>query len=120
MNRIIGVGVDLTEVRRLKTAVERWGKEFLERIFTEKEIAYAYRHQSFYQHLAGRFAAKEAVFKALGNFSLSWKDVEILNREDGRPYCNLLNNISQDLDILISISHIKNYALAQAIVLKKT
>ena len=61
---IIGTGVDITEVRRLRQAVERWGKQFLERVFTGEELKNAEKHASFYQHLAGRFAAKEAVFKA--------------------------------------------------------
>jgi holo-[acyl-carrier protein] synthase len=117
---IIGVGVDLTEVKRIKNAFDKWGKVFLERIFTSQEIECAKKHQAFYQHLAGRFAAKEAVFKALGDAQISWKDVEILNKEDGKPYCNLLNGKGKDLEIHLSISHIKNYALAQAIVIKKT
>jgi len=117
---IIGVGVDLTEVKRIKNAFEKWGKDFLERIFTPKEIEFAKRHQAFYQHLAGRFAAKEAVFKALSDLGINWKDIEILNKEDGKPYCNLLNGKGKNFAIHISISHIKNYALAQAIVIKKT
>jgi len=116
---IVGVGVDLIEVKRIKNAFEKWGNDFLEKIFTSKEIEYARRHQAFYQHLAGRFAGKEAVFKALGDAHLSWKDVEILNKEDGKPYCNLLNREDKKLEIYLSISHIKNYALAQAVIIKK-
>ena len=62
---IIGTGVDITEVNRLRKAVEKWGKDFLQRVFTQNELRNAKAHSSLYQHLAGRFAAKEAIFKAL-------------------------------------------------------
>jgi len=116
---IIGTGVDITEVKRLKSAIEKWGDEFLDRIFTPQEIKNARSRSSFYQHLAGRFAAKEAVFKALGNKSLSWKDVEVLNNEEGRPYCRLLNGKSPKVQVYVSISHVKNYAVASAVVAQK-
>jgi holo-[acyl-carrier protein] synthase len=116
---IIGTGVDITEVRRLRQAIEKWGEEFLNRVFTKGELENARTHVSLYQHLAGRFAAKEAVFKALGDKGLNWKDVQILNDKEGRPICKLLNGKNKDLDVHISISHIKNYALAQAIITKK-
>lgn len=117
---IIGTGVDITEVRRLQKAVEKWGKEFLSRIFTKEELKNAKTRTSFFQHLAGRFAAKEAVFKALGDKDLGWKDVQILNDEEGKPYCQVLNSKGKDIDVHISISHIKNYAVANAIITKKT
>ncbi|MCM8801569.1 MAG: holo-ACP synthase [Candidatus Omnitrophica bacterium] len=117
--KIIGTGVDITEVRRLRQAIERWGEEFLKRIFTNEELNNAKTRESFYQHLAGRFAAKEAVFKALGNKGLTWKDVQILNDKDGKPYCLLFNNKNKKLDVHISISHVKNYAVAQAIITQK-
>ncbi|MCM8758126.1 MAG: holo-ACP synthase [Candidatus Omnitrophica bacterium] len=118
--RIVGVGVDITEVRRVKNAIEKWGSSFLERIFTKKELEFAYRHQSFYQHLAGRFAAKEAIFKALGDKEINWKDVEILSNSIGKPYCKLLNKKKDNLEIHLSISHIKNYAVAQAVITEKS
>ncbi len=64
---IIGTGVDIIEVRRLRQAIEKWGRSFLERVFTGEELENAKNRTSPYQHLAGRFAAKEAVFKALDN-----------------------------------------------------
>ena len=117
---IIGTGVDITEVRRLRQAVEKWGEVFLNRIFTAQELKNAKKRGSLYQHLAGRFAAKEAIFKALGDARLSWQDVEILNDLQGRPYCKILNNLGRNRDIQVSISHVKNYAVANAIVTKKT
>ncbi len=117
---MIGTGVDITEVKRLRDAVEKWGKGFLERVFTPLELKNARRRVSMYQHLAGRFAAKEAVFKAMGDKNLKWQDVEITNDEDGKPHCRILNHRSKDIEVKVSISHVKNYAVAQAIVTQKT
>ena len=116
---ILGTGVDITEVTRLKRAVEKWGEAFLNRVFTEEELANAKTRGSLYQHLAGRFAAKEAVFKALGDADLSWKDVQILNDKEGKPSCKILNSRGKGVDVVVSISHVKNYAVANAIVTKK-
>jgi holo-[acyl-carrier protein] synthase len=116
---IIGTGVDITEVRRLRQAIEKWGASFLNRVFTEEELENAKTRGSLYQHLAGRFAAKEAVFKALGDNKLNWKDVQILNSKEGKPVCRILNGRNKKIDVHISISHIKNYALANAIVTEK-
>lgn len=116
---IIGTGVDITEVKRLRQAIEKWGETFLNRVFSKEELTYAKSRVSFHQHLAGRFAAKEAVFKAVGDAQLNWKDVLILNDKAGKPYCRILSGPGRDLDIHISISHVKNYAVANAIVAKK-
>lgn len=117
---IIGTGIDITEVSRLRRAVEKWGDEFLNRVFTKDELLNAKKRASmFHQHLAGRFAAKEAIFKAFGDQELSWKDVQILNDKDGKPYCKILNGRQKQVDVHISISHVKNYATASAIVTKK-
>jgi len=116
---IIGTGVDITEVKRLRQAVEKWGKAFLNRIFTQDELRNAKSRGSLYQHLAGRFAAKEAVFKAMGVADLNWKDVQILNDKQGKPYCEILNAKMKNIDVHISISHVKNYAVANAIIEKK-
>ena len=117
---ITGTGVDITEVRRLKQAAQKWGDDFLKKIFTDEELKQAAKRSSYlYQHLAGRFAAKEAVFKACGDKNLSWKDVEISNDRDGKPVCVLLNGKGKKLDVQISISHVKTYAVASAIVTPK-
>jgi holo-[acyl-carrier protein] synthase len=116
---IVGTGVDITEVSRLRKAVEKWGESFLDRIFTDEELENARTRSSLYQHLAGRFAAKEAVFKAMGDAGLNWKDVQILNDREGRPYCKILNGRMRKVDIHISISHVKNYAVANAIITQK-
>jgi holo-[acyl-carrier protein] synthase len=116
---ILGTGVDITEVSRLRKAVEKWGESFLSRIFTDEEIENAKKRVSLYQHLAGRFAAKEAVFKALGDAKLNWKDVQILNDREGKPYCKILNGRAKKVYIYISISHVKNYAVANAVITQK-
>jgi holo-[acyl-carrier protein] synthase len=116
---IIGTGVDITEVSRLRQAVEKWGDAFLDRVFTKDELENARRRGSLYQHLAGRFAAKEAIFKAMGDPQLSWKDVQILNDAQGKPDCMLLNGRGKGVNVLLSISHVKNYAVANAIITKK-
>jgi len=74
---------------------------------------------SLYQHLAGRFAAKEAIFKAMGDRTLTWKDVQVFNDRDGKPYCKILNNKGKNLEVHVSISHVKNYAVANAIITPK-
>ncbi len=116
---IIGTGVDITEVNRLRKAVEKWGKDFLQRVFTQNELRNAKAHSSLYQHLAGRFAAKEAIFKALNVRELTWKDVEILNDEAGRPVAKIINEKIKKVDIHLSISHVKSYAVASAIITEK-
>lgn len=116
---IIGTGVDITEVRRLRQAIEKWGDDFLKRVFTDKELKHAKTRSSWYQHLAGRFAAKEAVFKALGDKNLGWKDVQVINDKDGKPCCEILNGRSKKVAVHISISHVKTYAVASAVITQK-
>ncbi|MDD5731270.1 MAG: holo-ACP synthase [Candidatus Omnitrophica bacterium] len=117
---ILGTGVDITEVSRLKKAVEKWGESFLKRVFTEEELVNAKSRGSLYQHLAGRFAAKEAIFKAAGDKTLSWKDVQISNNTDGKPVCEFLNGKGKKLNVQVSISHVKTYAVASAIITPKS
>ncbi|MDD2679756.1 MAG: holo-ACP synthase [Candidatus Omnitrophica bacterium] len=117
---ILGTGVDITEVSRIRKAAEKWGKAFLSRVFTDEELLNAKSRGSLYQHLAGRFAAKEAVFKALGEADLNWKDVEILNDREGKPFCKFLNAKGKGKKVIVSISHVKNYAVANAIITQKS
>ena len=116
---IVGTGVDIIEVRRLRQAIEKWGKSFLERVFTKEELKSSKDRAGLYQHLAGRFAAKEAVFKALGDSGLTWKDVQILNSPQGQPRCVLLRSKDRKKEVHVSISHVKNYAVANAIITEK-
>jgi holo-[acyl-carrier protein] synthase len=111
---IKGSGIDIVEIKKLEKAVKRWGKVFLNRVFTEDEIAYSLKKRYPMQHLAARFAAKEAIFKAFGtNPKLNFKDIEISNDKFGRPYCVI--NKKRPL-ISLSLSHTDNYAVACAII----
>lgn len=115
---ITGSGIDIVEIKRLQQAVERWGDAFLKKVFTDNELAYSQGKRYPLQHLAARFAAKEAVFKAFGtNPKLNFKDIEISNDSYGRPYCSIKKNISP---ILLSMSHSHEYAVASAIIQEKS
>lgn len=116
---IVGTGVDITEVRRIRQAIEKWGDDFAKRVFTATELKNAKSRTSFYQHLAGRFAAKEAIFKAAGDSKLSWQDIQINNNRQGKPVCMFLNGKGKNIEVHISISHVKTYAVASAVITKK-
>lgn len=115
---IQGIGIDIIEIKRIEKSLKKFGKNFLNHIFTENEIAYVKKHKFPNQHYAVRFAAKEAVYKALGLKDISWKNIEILNDKDGRPYCRFLNKKIRK-KVLISLSHSEHYAAASAIVSSK-
>jgi holo-[acyl-carrier protein] synthase len=85
---IVGSGVDLCEVQRIKEAIARYGRRFVERIYTPREIAYAESKANLYERYAARFAAKEAGMKALGTGwrgGVRWRDFEVTNLPSGRP-----------------------------------
>lgn len=117
-----GLGIDIIEVARIEKAILRYEKKFLDRIFTLKEQAYCQKHKISARHFSGRFAAKEAIVKALGtgiNKDIGWTDIEILNDEKGKPIVNLSANIAKLFNnptIQISISHCKEYATAVALI----
>ena len=122
----IGCGTDIIEIDRIKSSIENVGEAFIKRVFTDKEIVYCEsKKMQKYQHYAVRFSAKEAIFKAVSDelenkFEINWKDIEILNDEKGRPYVNILNNKIQNIeDIDISLSHCKQYAIANVVVIFK-
>lgn len=112
---ILGTGIDIVEIDRIQKAVERWGDGFLNHVFTPEEISSAKRFKFPYPHYAGRFAAKEAIFKAMGIPHLSWQDLTIKNDRDGKPVCHT-SNIDFKHRLLISISHSRDYAVASAVV----
>ena len=113
---ILGTGIDIIEIKRIKKAIDRWGNGFLNHVFNKEELDYAKKHKKSTQHLAGRFAAKEAIVKAIGdNAHINWKDMTILNDKHGAPYC-VFNKKKFKKKILISLSHSENYAVASAIV----
>lgn len=113
---ILGHGVDIIEVDRITKAIGRWGDHFLKHVFTDQEIAYAQKRRHPDQHFAARFAAKEAVLKALGeNAHVQWTDIEIINQHNGKPVC-LYHHEEFTKKIFISMSHTENYAIASAII----
>ena len=90
---IVGVGIDLVDIDRVKRMVERTGERALGRLFTEREVAYAMERADPYRHLAARVAAKEAAYKALaGNDharGIGWREMEVVSLSDGRPSLEL-------------------------------
>ncbi len=112
---VIGTGIDIIEISRIRSSVNKWGGRFLQRVFSPTEIIYAQAHTVPYQHYAGRFAAKEAVYKALGDRAVSWKDITIMNDGDGKPSC-LIKGLAAGKTVHLSISHSKYYAVACAVV----
>lgn len=119
----ISCGTDIIEIDRIKSSIENIGDKFLTTIYTEKEIEYCEsRKAQKYQHYAARFAAKEAIFKALSTRIMgeySWTDFEVLNSETGKPKVFLKTEIKDLEDIDISISHCKTYAVATVIAIYK-
>jgi holo-[acyl-carrier protein] synthase len=89
---ILGTGVDLAEVRRIRASIERYGDKFVRRIYTPREIAYVERKANKYERYAARFAAKEAGMKAIGtgwSSGVTWQDFEVANLPSGRPTLKL-------------------------------
>ena len=112
-------GTDIIEIERIKKSIERNGDNFLNLIYTEEEIAYCEsKKNAKYSHYAGRFAAKEAIYKAVSTllperFGISWKDAQIINDENGNPKVEFLKiEFEQIKSIDISISHCKEYTVA--------
>jgi len=121
---ILGIGTDIVETLRIAQMIERHGELFLGRVFTPHEIEYCSLRKAATQHYAGRWAAKEAVLKALGtgwSRGISWRDIEVRNELGGRPLIVLDGgalDVSRRLgiqEVLISISHCRNYATAYAL-----
>ena len=118
---IDSVGIDIVEVKRVKTLMDKWGDRFLHRVFTPWEIAYCKSKSAPEQSFAARFAAKEAILKAVGtglSQGIRWTSMEIVNDKNGSPGVKLGKRIKDLIGgkkILISLSHTKEYAIAQAI-----
>jgi holo-[acyl-carrier protein] synthase len=121
---IVGMGVDIAEVERVRRAIERHGEVFLRRIYTERERAYCEQFKNKYERYAGRFAAKEAAMKALGTGwrrGVRWVDLEVVREASGRPTLALAGEagkIAAQLgvkNISLSITHTESQALAQVI-----
>lgn len=117
-------GTDIIEINRIKESIEKFGDKFVNRIFTKDEIYYCEsKKEQKYQHYAARFAAKEAAFKALSwkienKFYVLWTDFEVSIDKQGRPELNIYRMDLSDIEnIDISMSHCKEYAVANVTVL---
>ena len=125
---ILGHGIDIVETQRIRELVEHHGQHFLDRVFTADEQHYcAMNPKRYFEHLAGRFAAKEAVLKVLGTGwrgGIAWTDVEIIKYPSGQPRIQLTGEclrIATELGITrwhVSISHIETHATSSAIGLR--
>lgn len=121
---ILGIGNDIIEVDRIAAIIERHSQKFLDRIFTDREQEYCLNHNKPALHFAGRFAAKEAVSKALGTGfrgGLNWTDIEVINDVNGKPIVApslQLNFLFDDPILLVSISHCHRYATAFSLWMK--
>lgn len=114
------IGVDIEEISRFSDKSQEKDAAFLARIFTQNEIDYSFKSKNFAQHLCARYCAKEAIVKALSEFNINdvfYSDIEILNRENGAPYVNLVKY--PDLKIKISLSHCNTYAVADVLIIKE-
>jgi len=122
---ILGTGIDLVENERLGEMIDRWGARFLDRVFLGAEQRYCNSKAFPCRHYAGRFAVKEAVSKAFGTGlgpTIGWLDIEVVrDEESGAPSVRLMNKAQEFAAsrgvraILVSLSHTKNYAVAQAL-----
>ena len=124
---VLGLGIDIIEIERIKKSIEQYGERFLNKVFTNEEIKYCNSKFNKYQHYAARFAAKEAVYKALASGwkeGLRWKDIEIQNDASGMPSINPLGKLqtflSDDTQLRISISHSENYVTSVAIIFQNS
>ena len=120
---IYGIGTDITECVRIAQMIDKHGELFLTRVYTQQEIAYCSARKAATQHYAGRWAAKEAVLKAIGtgwSRGIHWTDIEVVNAVGGKPSITIAGEARQICeqrrigDVLISISHSRNYAIAYA------
>jgi len=120
---ISGIGIDIVEIKKIKDAIKKWGDSFLKKVFTRREIQYCRSMKFPHIHFAGRFAAKEAIAKALGTGfwrkGLKWTDFEIIKTGNGGLEVQLLNSPkkkSVGRKILITLSHCRQYAVANAVI----
>ena len=119
------IGVDIVEIDRIKKTCQKSGGRFLKRVFTEQELEYCLRKVNPFPHLAARFAAKEAVCKALNlkkKGIFSWREIEVISQSSGKPTVQVsglmdrVNRKNKVKQILVSLSHSKKYAVAQVVV----
>lgn len=116
---VYGIGIDLVKIDRIKSAVDQWEERFLKRVFTEKEISYCYERKEPHLSLSVRFAAKEALIKAIGSeIPVSLTDIEVMNYGNGRPFITVTGKLKAFFSdksitaIHLSLSHEKEFGIA--------
>lgn len=121
---VVGIGTDIVECLRIAKMIERHAEQFITRVYTPQEIEYCSARKAATQHYSGRWAAKEAVLKAVGTGwvrGISWRDVEVVNDANGRPAIRLSGGAleasqKRGIDtVMISISHCRSHATAYAV-----
>jgi holo-[acyl-carrier protein] synthase len=125
---ILGIGTDIVECVRIRAMIERHGEHFLQRVYTDSEISYCQSKKFATEHFAGRWAAKEAIFKCFGTGwrkGMLWTEMEIRHDQFGKPSVHVGGTVKEFMqeqaiaDVLITISHCRTYATAFAIALRK-
>lgn len=125
---VLGIGTDIIECLRIAQMIERHGELFIDRVYTAAEIEYCRSRKQATQHFAGRWAAKEAILKAIGTGwrrGISWRDMEVRNNEGGKPSVALrggARDVVEQLgvgEILVTISHCRTHATAFAVALAR-
>ena len=120
--KIVSTGVDICDINRLKNIIIKYQNRFLTRVFTETEIAYCNKKVNRFPSLAARFAAKEAVLKALGTglrMGFNWKDIEVMNDSLGRPFFRFYGKTNEILGkrkVLLTLSHTDHNAIAFVVI----
>jgi holo-[acyl-carrier protein] synthase len=116
---IYGIGIDIVKIERMRTVVEKWGQRFLKRVFTKDEISYCYEKKEPYLSLAVRFAAKEALVKAVGSAApVSLTDIEVMNMDSGKPLIKVNGKLKDFFNVKsiknahLSLSHEHDYGVA--------
>lgn len=119
---IYGIGIDIVKVQRIRDADEKWGRKFFEKILTENEIAYCYERKDPYPSLSVRFAAKEALIKAIGSeISVNMQEIEVLNSSNGRPSITVKGRLDEFFkkkgigNCHLSLSHEKEFGIASVV-----
>ncbi len=100
------IGIDIEEIKRIKRLTEKYGKRFLNRIFTKREIEHVYKKKNPYPSLTARFCAKEAAFKTIGK-RVPWKSIEVISLPSGKPAIDIPHKKA-----IVSLSHTDMYAAA--------
>jgi holo-[acyl-carrier protein] synthase len=122
--KIIGIGLDLVSIPRMRAITERWQDQFLRRLFTQAERDYCLRRAAPYASLAARFAAKEAMLKALGTGwtgGIRWVDIQVVNDSAGKPTAQVSGRVKELMAglgataIHVSLSHEADYAIAEVV-----